>query len=421
MPIRGKSIFSPATVTSMRGMWRLAAVLALVVPVALGGPAAAQPAGRFGDFVAGFEAKAVAAGISRTAYRAASKGLTPDPRTPDLIETQPEFTTPVWTYLDKRVSARRIADGRAAFGRNRRLFGRIGRRFGVDPYMLAAIWGIETDYGSVLGNSTFIRPVVRSLMTLAWRHRARWRADEAELIAALKLIQDHGWTAQSLVGSWAGAVGHTQIIVSGLLRYGTDGDGDGRIDPQRSLGDALATTAAYLLALGYRPGEDWGYEVTVPKGFDLLLADRKELHPISFFATRGVRRVKGRRFSDPGQEVFLYLPAGIGGPKFLMTRNYLVLKGYNFSDSYALAVAHLTDRLKGGGAFSEPWPRGTAFPDPGEREAIQKRLKALGFYDGPIDGRLGPESQRAFQLFQAQKGLPADGFITRDALAPLMF
>jgi peptidoglycan lytic transglycosylase B len=399
---------------------RLLAAIGLVLAVfGTGGPAAAQPAGGFSDFVARFEAKAVAAGVARAVYYAATRGLTPDPRTPDLIETQPEFTTPIWDYLDKRVSADRVARGRKAFQDNRALFARIGQRFGIDPFVLAAIWGMETDYGAVLGNHTLIRPVVRSLMTLAWRHRLRWQADEAELIAALKLIAYHGWTEQSLVGSWAGAIGHTQVIVSGLLRYGTDGDGDGRIDPQRSLADALATTANYLSALGYRPGEDWGYEVTVPDGFDLLLADRDALHPIGFFTERGIGRVKGRDFGDPGQQVFLYLPAGVGGPKFLMTRNYLVLKDYNFSDSYALAVAHLTDRLKGGGALVHPWPRRTGFPDLLQRESIQRRLGQLGFYDGPVDGRIGPASQRAFQMFQAAKGLPADGFITKQALGLL--
>ena len=390
--------------------------IALAVLIMLAAPLKAAPSGSFESFIARFEAKAVAAGVSRATYRAAMSGLRPDPRVPDLVANQPEFTTPIWDYLDKRVSASRIRRGRDAVSRSRSLLEDIGARFGVDPYILAAIWGIETDYGSVLGNQSLIRPVVPALATLAWQHRGRFEQDEAELIAALKLIEDHGWREQTLVGSWAGAIGHTQVIVSGLLAYGTDGDGDGRVDPHRSLADALATSAVYFKALGYRTGEDWGFEVTVPAEFDLLLADRDGLHPISFFAARGVRRVKGRQFADQNEQVFLYLPAGKDGPTFLMTRNYLVLKGYNFSDSYALSVAHLTDRLKGSGAFAASWPRETRFPDLEDRKTIQARLKALGFYDGLVDGRIGPVTQRAYQLYQAQRGVPADGFVTQQAL-----
>ena len=209
------------------------------------------------------------------------------------------------------------------------------------------------------------------------------------------------------------------FIVSAVLKYGTDGDGDGRVDPQTSLPDALATTARYLKGLGYVTGPDWGYEVIVPDGFDLLLATRESLRPVRFFAERGIARVAGRQFTDLDEGVFLYLPAGIEGPAFLMTGNYLALKGYNFSDSYALSVAHLTDRLKGAGPFVTPWPRGTKLPNLAEREAVQRALKALGFYDGAVDGRIGPISQRAYALFQASRGLPADGFITAESATQL--
>ncbi len=388
----------------------------LVVFLAFGlaafGTALAAHAESFDAFVARFEQKAVDAGISRSLYRSLTAGMIPDPRVPNLIVSQPEFTRPIWDYLDDLVSGRRVADGRAAFATNKALITDIGQRYGVDPYILAAIWGVETDFGSILDNRKLIRPVVPSLLTLAAQHRGRWQGDEAETIAALRLIQDYGWTNDTLVGSWAGAIGHTQLIVSALIRYGTDGDGDGRIDPQTSLADAMASTARYLKGLGYRTGEDWGYEVKVPEGFDLLLATRETLRPVSFFADRGIRRVAGRVFADPDQPVFLYLPAGTVGPAFLMTRNYLVLKAHNFADSYALSVAHLTDRLKGAGPFIAPWPRQTRLPDLDQRIAVQEALKKLDFYDGQVDGRIGPITQRAYALFQARVGLPADGFIT---------
>ena len=249
--------------------------------------------------------------------------------------------------------------------------------------------------------------------TRVWPVDGRAAALGAAVIAALLLVTRGPQTRDTLVGSWAGAIGHLQVNPSNVLAHGTDGDGDGRVDLHASLADALATSAVYLRHLGYRPGVDWGFEVEVPAGFDYLLAERTQLRPIRFFADRGVARVAGRAFADPELPVFLYVPAGANGPKFLMTGNYLVLKGYNFSDSYALAVAHLTDRLKGGGAFVTPWPRRTLFPDLAQRQFIQQALQRLGFYDGAVDGRIGPVSQAAYARFQAQQGRVADGFITR--------
>lgn len=395
-------------------------ILAATVLVTAGGMVLAQPIESFPAFLANFEAKAVAAGVNRDTYRAATAGLTPDPETPALVTGQPEFTTPVWDYIETRVSGDRVARGRAAIERNAALFEAIGARYGVDPYLLAAIWGIETDYGSVLGNPRYIRPIIRSLATLVHQRRSRLIEDEADFIAALKLLERGPVTAETLVGSWAGAIGHLQVNPSNVVRHGTDGDGDGRIDLHNSLADALATSAVYLRALGYKPATDWGFEVEVPAGFDYLLADRSQLRPVSFFAERGIVRVGDRPFANLSEPVFLYVPAGKDGPKFLMTGNYLVLKGYNFSDSYALSVAHMTDRLKGAGPFADDWPRATQFPNLSERQAIQRALQALGLYEGDLDGRIGPITQAAYARFQASRGEVADGFITRAAYEALV-
>ncbi len=376
-------------------------------------PAHAQPVESFDSFIAHFEAKALAAGITRQTYSAAMSGLTPDLKTPGLVSAQPEFTTAVWDYIDRRVSPRRIEQGRAAIERNKDLFAAVGQHYGVDPYLLGAIWGIETDYGTVLDNAGLIRPIVRSLATLVHQRRGRLVEDEGDLIAALQLVQRGPLDASSLVGSWAGAIGHLQVNPSNVVKYGTDGDGDGQVDLHHSLADALATSAVYLRGLGYQPGMDWGFEVSVPDSFDYLLAGRDQLRPVSFFAERGITRVKRRPFADAGLPVFLYAPAGKDGPKFLMTQNYLVLKGYNFSDSYALAVAHLTDRLKDGGGFADDWPRDTQFPNLSQRKAIQQALIDLGLYQGAVDGRIGPISQQAYARFQASRGEVADGFITK--------
>ena len=241
----------------------------------------------------------------------------------------------------------------------------------------------------------------------------------AVFMAALLLLQREGLAPAQLVGSWAGAIGHLQVNPSNVIAHGSDGDGDGHVDLHNSLADALATSAKFLIDLGYQPGMDWGFEVVVPDGFDYTLATRDELRPVGFFAGRGVERVKGRKFADLAQPVFLYVPAGRNGPKFLMTQNYLVLKGYNFSDSYALSVAHMTDRLKGSGGFAQDWPRATKFPNLSQRKAIQQALIELGLYDGVVDGRIGPVSQQAYAKFQASRGEVADGFITLESYEEL--
>ncbi|MEO8757001.1 MAG: lytic murein transglycosylase [Devosia sp.] len=387
-------------------------LFALVAIWALATPA---HAGSFPDFLHAFKPTAVASGIRAEVYDLSTAGLTPDPTIKALVETQPEFATPIWTYLDQRVSDSRIASGKAAIEKNRDLLAAMGRHFGVDPYVLAAIWGIETNYGSVLGNTKLIKPIVRSLATLVYQHRGRYEGDKLDFIAALKLVQRGPLDAKHLVGSWAGAIGHLQVNPSNVLQHGTDGDGDGKIDLQDSLADALATSAKFLLDLGYAPGVDWGFEVDVPKGFDYMMADRTNLRPIANFTAMGVKRVSGKPFANASIPVFFYAPAGAKGPKFLMTNNYLVLKGYNFADSYALAVAHLADRLKGAGAFATNWPRDTKFPDLAQRKAIQEALIRLKLLSGSADGRLGPITAAAYAKFQASRGEVADGFITLHA------
>lgn len=394
-------------------------LLALALIVAGAAKAAAQPVESFDAFKSRFEAVAVSQGIDRDFYRAVMGQVRPDESIAGFISGQPEFATPIWEYLDQRVTASRISRGQQAYGRNRALFEQIGAAYGVDPYLLAAIWGVETDYGSVLSNSSMIKPVIPSLASLAHQRRGRVAEDEAELLAALTILQRSGMGPDQLVGSWAGALGHLQLIPTAYLQYGRDGDGDGIIDVHGSLADALASSAAYLRGLGYQPGLDWGFEVEVPEGFDYLLADREQMRPIRFFAERGVTRVAGRQFGDLESEVFLYVPAGKDGPKFLATSNFLAIKGYNFSDSYVLSVGHLTDRLKGSGPFAASWPRQTRFPNRGERIEIQTLLTQLGYYDGAIDGFVGPMTQIAYARFQAQAGEVADGFITADSLIRL--
>jgi len=396
-------------------------MLALVVAfLGLALPAFADPVESFESFIKNFEATAVAAGVTHETYAKAMYGLTADASVPELVTSQPEFTTPLWDYIDKRVTEWRIGKGKEAIAQNQTLLTAIGEKYGVDQYLLASIWGIETNYGQVLNDPKFIRPIIPSLATLVHQRRVRIEGDTADLIAALLLVQRGPLDATQLVGSWAGAIGHLQVNPTNVIKYGTDGDGDGAVDLQNSLADALATTAVYLLGFGYKPGLEWGYEVKVPDGFDYLLATREQLRPISFFADLGVSKVGGAAFSDTSIPVFLYAPTGAKGPKFLMTNNYLVLKSYNFSDSYAMAISHLEDRLRGSGEFVTPWPRDTKFPNLEQRKAIQEALIKLGLYAGLVDGRIGPVSQAAYAKFQASKGEVADGFITLDSYEELV-
>jgi membrane-bound lytic murein transglycosylase B len=397
-------------------MRKLALVLAFL---GFASPAFAQPVESFEAFIKNFEPTAIAAGVTHETYAKAMYGLKPDPNVPELVTAQPEFTTPLWDYIDKRVTDWRIGKGKEAIAQNQALMTATGKKYGVDPYLLASIWGIETNYGRVLADPQYIRPIIPSLATLVHQRRVRLEGDTADLIAALLLVQRGPLDATQLVGSWAGAIGHLQVNPTNVIKYGTDGDGDGAIDLQNSLADALATTAEFLIGLGYKPGLDWGYEVKVPGGFDYLLATREQLRPISFFTALGVSKVDGGAFSDPTIPVFLYAPTGAKGPKFLMTNNYLVLKGYNFSDSYAMAISHLEDRLKGLGDFVTPWPRDTKFPNLEQRKAIQQALIDLKLYDGVLDGRIGPVSQAAYAKFQASKGEVADGFITLESYEEL--
>lgn len=383
-----------------------------VLALALATPVTAQPIEPFDTFIANFEAKAIAAGVTPETYRTVMSGITEDPAIPKLIYGQPEFNQPIWDYIEKRVSANKVAQGKEAMSANADVFASIGKAYGVDPYLLGAIWSVETNYGTILDNDTYIKPIVRSLATLVHERRGRLELDEAELIGALLMIQKGPFTADTLVGSWAGAIGHLQVTPTVVLEYGTDGDGDGVVDLHNSLADALATAAVFIRSLGYAPGVDWGMEVELPEGFDYLLADRTVSKPVSFYADLGVRRANGRDFADLNQQVFLYVPAGKDGPKFLMTPNYTVLKGYNLSDSYAMSVAHMADRLKGSGPYVSEWPRGAAMPDREQRFGIQEALIALGLLEGPADGRIGPKTQAAYAKFQASRGEVADGFIT---------
>ncbi|GJE77679.1 lytic murein transglycosylase [Methylorubrum suomiense] len=377
---------------------RLAALLtALLVATA---PARAQE-GDFPGFLAGLRPEAKARGISQATFDAAFAGVTaPDPEVIARTRRQNEFSRPVWDYLVGAVSAGRIARGKAQAARLSGTLAAIEAKTGVPRSVILAFWGVESDFGASAGSLS----VLRSLASLAYAgHRGRLFRDE--LLAALRILENGDVEPRNMVGSWAGAMGQVQFLPSVYLREAVDFDGDGRRDIWRSEADALASIAHYLRSLGWNPAVSWGYEVSLPKDFDLT----RYRGPLSDFAARGVRRTDGKPLPLRG-EASLFLPGGLGAPVFLITENFEAIRGYNTSDSYALAVGHLADRLAGAPALAAPWPNNAARLDGAGLKRLQTGLAREGFYDGEADGRAGPKLREAVRRYQIREHIPADGY-----------
>lgn len=388
----------------------------LTVP-ALIAPAMAKPAASKVE-AAGFKSwvegtlwpAAKAKGISRATFDAAMDGLTPDPAIIALTKKQSEFVKPVWSYLDSSVSAGRVAQGEARARDYASLLDRITQKTGVDPYVVIAIWGIETNFGTAAGS----KDVFRSLATLAYeRYRGEFFRDE--LIEAMAILQQGHVSRSAMKGSWAGAMGHTQFMPSTFRQYAVDGNGDGKRDIWNDPVDALASTANYLKEKGWVRDLPWGYEVTLPANFDY----RMRRGTFNQFSGRGVRRTDGEPLSGNG-EVSLFMPAGAQGPAFLITANYAAIKAYNASDAYALAVAHLADRIAGGSSIQGQWPRNEKPLGLKERMAIQKKLKSLGYDVGEPDGRFGSKTREALIAFQEKSGLLPDGYPNMQTVGKLL-
>jgi peptidoglycan lytic transglycosylase B len=353
-------------------------------------------------------------GVSRGIFDTYTRRLTPDLRIMDLLDSQPEFTKSFWDYLDILVTDARIAKGRALLAKYADTFSRAERTYGVSRYVIAAIWGVESNYGELGGN----RPVLRSTATLACVGR-RQRYFTSEFIATLEILQHRDVPASRLVGSWAGAFGPTQFMPTAFLRYAVDFDGDGRRDVVDSIPDLIASTANNLKKDGWHTGETWGYEVVVPADFDFLRAsDRREL-TIREWQRLGIRRAGGKPFPRPDETAFLLVPAGIQGPGFLMLHNFRVIMRYNPAEAYALAIGHLADRLRGGRPFVQAWPRYEKVLSRSERLELQQLLERHGFDVGEPDGRVGARTRAAIRDFQARIGRVPDGFASAGLLRRL--
>jgi peptidoglycan lytic transglycosylase B len=368
-------------------------------------------AAEFGNCIAGLWPDAARRGITRENFERFTAGLTPDLHIMDLLDAQPEFTKSTWDYLDLLVSDDRIAHGRDVLARYASAFDAVERRYGVDRFIIAAIWGVESNYGTLGGD----RPVIRSTATLACVGRRRDYFRE-EFLSTLEILQRGDIAPDRLIGSWAGAFGPTQFMPTAFKRYAVDFDGDGRRDVVDSIPDVIASTANNLKMDGWATGETWGYEVALPQSFDYLLADRSRQMTLRQWESLGVRRATGKPFPHAEQRAYLLLPAGARGPAFLMLQNFRVIMKYNPAEAYALATGYLADRLRGGGPFVQDWPRDERVLTLEERYELQQLLARRGYEVGVPDGLLGPRTRLAIRNFQASVGQVPDGFASSGVL-----
>jgi lytic murein transglycosylase len=350
--------------------------------------------------------------VTAQVFDTALAGVQPDPDILKAFDSQPEFTIPIWDYLSGLVDDERVADGRRLMDQWAAVLAQAEQKFGVDRFVIAAVWGVESDYGRIMGR----RELVRSLTTLSCSGR-RQAFFRAELLETLRILQSGDIPAAALVGSWAGAFGQTQFMPSTYQRLAIDFDGDGRRDIIGSVPDALGSTANYLRRAGWVTGQPWGYEVRLPPGYGGP-AGRRTKQSIAQWSELGIRQLDGSPLSGNGPAGLL-LPAGAKGPAFIVFRNFDAIFAYNAAESYALSIAHLADRLRGGGSFATPWPT----DDPGigraERREVQQRLLDRGFDIGTPDGIIGARTRAAISAFQASAGLPQDGRAGRRVLQAL--
>ncbi len=389
------------------------ALVAVSAPVPVPSATAASSPEGFDRWVADFRAGARAAGIDEATLGAALDGVRHLPRVVELDRAQPEFTRPVWQYLDTAVSPQRVTQGQDKLQQVQAEAAAAAGRYGVPPAILVAIWGMESNYGGNYGNL----PTIDALATLGFDGRREAWA-RGQLLAALRILQRGDIERAQMIGSWAGAMGQTQFLPSVFLAHAVDADGDGRRDIWYSLADVMASTANFLAHSGWQRGQPWAVEVRLPAGFDVGRADPALRQSSAQWATEGVSAADGTPLPEL-PDAALLLPAGARGPAFLTGPNFRTLLRYNNSTSYALGVGLLAQRLAGGPGVQAAWPRDLQPLTRSQLLEMQTALNERGFDSGTPDGVVGPATRGALRLYQRSLGLPADGYPTLELLQRL--
>jgi lytic murein transglycosylase len=368
---------------------------------------------KFARWVTDFKASARAQGISDATLHAAFDDVRFIPRVIALDRSQPEFNRPVWGYLDSALSRQRIALGQEKLHQSGSEYVALVERYSVPMEVLVAIWGIESNYGSNLGDIS----TIDALSTLGFEgRRSDWA--RAQLFAALKILQSGDVDRSQLIGSWAGAMGQTQFLPSAYLNHAVDADGDGRRDIWKSVPDVMASTANYLAHSGWVSGQPWGLEVRLPLGFDYARADADVRQPTTSWLSEGLSAMNGAPLPAM-EDCSILLPAGARGPAFLVGTNFRTILRYNNATSYALAVSLLAQRLANGQAVQAAWPRDLQPLSHSQLLALQTSLNSRGFDTGTPDGLMGPATQRGVREYQHSLGIPADGYPTLELLQNL--
>ncbi|MGP0170776.1 lytic murein transglycosylase [Pseudomonas sp. NCHU5208] len=373
-----------------------------------------QPALDFAEWRQNLRSEAVAAGIDGALFDRVFAGITPDPAVMRADSSQPEFTRPIWEYLDGAVSASRVGRGRVLLAQHNVVLRKIEQRYGVEAPILVAIWGLESNFGNNIGSNS----VIRSLATLAYegRRQAFWRN---QLLAALQILQNGDISSERMVGSWAGAMGQTQFMPTTYNEHAVDFDGDGKRDLWNSSTDALASAAHYLQSSGWKPGQPWGFEVRLPKQFDYFHADPEQRRTLAEWQALGVYPAISSKGAAADSRATLVLPAGHRGPAFLLLDNFRSILRYNNSTSYALAIGLLSDNLLNPTEVQASWPRDERQLGRSERIELQQLLAAKGFDPGPADGIIGANTRKAIRMLQLQLNEPADGYPSPELLETL--
>ncbi|MBP7927187.1 MAG: lytic murein transglycosylase [Acinetobacter sp.] len=362
----------------------------------------------FQGCLANLRSQAIASGVSGSTYDRYTQNLSPDYSVIDKLNYQPEFSTPIWDYLSGLVDNERVQAGQHKLAQHRVVLNRVEQTYGVPAETVVAVWGVESNYGDISGKY----PLLQALGTLSCEGR-RQSYFRGEFFATMRILQRGDLTQDQLYGSWAGAFGHTQFMPSTYERLAVDFDGDGRRDLVSSTTDALASTANFLKRAGWQTGMPWGFEVKIPQGVSIAGESRRNKRSLNSWIAQGVTRTDGTALiqgnlsgSTPAG---LITPAGANGPAFLVFKNFDAIYSYNAAESYGLAIAHLSDRLRGGTPFLTAWPTDDAGTSRAERREIQQFLIQRGYDIGAVDGLIGDKSRQAIQQEQTRLGLKPTG------------